>query len=82
MNIKLRTEKEEILLMSWDFGKAEPNKNIAGPTVRKVLPHWDSDYFEVVLEVEGQDELSSTYKLKYKAKKQIEKSNSTRIMNQ
>ncbi len=82
MNVKIKTNTDELFLLSWDFGKAGPNKNIEGPTVRKTLPHWDAGSFELILEVEGKKELSSSYKLHYRPNKQSRRINSTRALNQ
>ncbi len=68
VSIKLRAEGKEIILHRWEFGKAESNKNIEGPVVQTVLPQWNTDRFELILEVDGNDQFSSRYLLQYKKK--------------
>jgi beta-mannosidase len=57
---------KELDLLTWEFEQAGPNRNITGPTVRGVLPRWDTGRFDVVLEVEDHPEYSSRYTLLYK----------------
>lgn len=64
--VTLVAGEEELELLNWEFDAAQPNRNITGPTVRGVLPQWDSDRFEVILEVENHPEYSSSYTLLYK----------------
>lgn len=68
VSIKLRAEGKEIILHRWEFGRAENNKNIEGPAVQTVIPQWKTDQFELILEVEGNDQFSSKYLLQYKQK--------------
>lgn len=68
VSIKLRADGKEIILQRWEFGKAESNKNIEGPAVQTILPQWNTDRFELILEVNGNDRFSSRYLLHYKQK--------------
>ncbi len=81
VTIKLKTADQEMQLLSWEFGKAPANRNITGPTVRGVLPHWEADRFDLVLEVEGHPEYSSHYTLRYRPREIPENSNKTRQLN-
>lgn len=56
--------KTEIL--RWDIPEAEANANVAGPTPRFRLPHWDADRFTLIVEVQGKPEYDSSYTLLYK----------------
>jgi beta-mannosidase len=66
VTINLVAGEEKMELLTWDFESARPNRNLAGPTARGVLPYWDADRFELVLEVEDHPEYSSSYTLLYK----------------
>lgn len=81
VTIKLRTGEEELKLLTWEFEKAKANKNIKGPTVRGMLPHWDADRFDVVLEVEDKPQYSSSYTLPYKPVREKAKRNEVRQLN-
>ena len=59
-----------------------PNKDIVGPTIRGVLPHWDTDRFTLVLEVDGKKHYSSTYTLHYEPIKRELKSDAAKQLNQ
>lgn len=80
--IKLQANEEETELLTWEFDKAAPNENIVGPTIRGVLPHWNTDRFTLVLEFDGIEDYSSTYTLHYKPIKKELKSNNAKQLNQ
>jgi beta-mannosidase len=80
--IKLIADNKEMELLKWEFEEASPNENIVGPTVRGVLPSWDTDNFTLVLEIEGIEKYSSTYKLHYKPIRREFESNKAKKMNQ
>ncbi len=65
INIKLLTDNSELKLLTWEFDALNENTNLAGPTVRCVLPSWETDRFKLILEVEGHPEFSSEYTLLY-----------------
>ncbi|RPI03124.1 MAG: hypothetical protein EHM72_02350 [Calditrichaeota bacterium] len=48
---------------------AEANSNVVGPTLQWKLPGWQSDRFQLLLEVEGHPEWNSTYTLLYRRTK-------------
>ncbi len=51
-------------VLTWEFAGAEPASNIRGPVVRCGLPQGtDTDFFTLRLEVVGQPEWSSEYRL-------------------
>jgi beta-mannosidase len=79
--VKLKSGEKEVHLLSWDFDALEANKNLAGPTVRASLPAWETDRFELVLEVEGHPEYNSVYTMLYVPKPKPKKQ-STAILNQ
>jgi len=66
VNVKLKVAGQELKLQSWEFKAPGVNKNLSGPSVRATLPDWNADRMELVLEVEGQPEYSSTYLLQYR----------------
>jgi len=66
VTVKLKAAGQEVKLLSWEFKAPEENKNLQGPTVRGILPFWNTDRMELVLEVEGKPEYSSRYLLQYK----------------
>ncbi|MEN8203364.1 MAG: hypothetical protein ABFS28_12270 [Bacteroidota bacterium] len=82
LSIRLRAAGEEVELLRWDFGEAPANRNLEGPTVRGILPSWDSDRFDLVLEVEGHPEYSSVYTLQYRPLEHRQLSNAARRLNQ
>jgi len=65
MLVKLVADKEERILLTWEFDALNENTNLAGPTVRCILPNWQTDRFKLVLEVEGHPEYNSEYTLLY-----------------
>ena len=66
LDVKLMAGQEELVLLTWEFEPPDANRNLAGPTVRGILPGWDTDRFELVLEVENHPEYSSRYTLLYR----------------
>ncbi|MBN8709319.1 MAG: hypothetical protein BGO12_11685 [Verrucomicrobia bacterium 61-8] len=50
-------------LLSWKAGRLEANCNLAGPTVRWVLPEVDCDHFELILDTPGLPGAASRYTL-------------------
>jgi hypothetical protein len=48
---------------------AEANSNIIGPTLQWKLPKWQSDRFQLLIEVEGHPEWNSVYTLLYRRAK-------------
>lgn len=65
MTVKIVAAKNEVVLLNWDYNNLEPNTNLAGPSASLKLPHWDTDRFKLVLEVEGHPEYNSEYLLLY-----------------
>jgi beta-mannosidase len=63
VRVKLKTGEREVELLRWRFAAADANRNIEGPTAKGVVPEGNSNRFELVVEVEGRDEYSSTYLL-------------------
>ncbi|MCL2327031.1 MAG: hypothetical protein FWC39_00815 [Bacteroidetes bacterium] len=80
ISVKLKPAKGEEVIMKWESPVAEPNTNVAGPTVRFRLPYWEAtDRFEVILDVEGHSEYSSSYILLYKPA--FRANEGTRVLN-
>ena len=52
-------------LLKWEYPLLKANINQAGPTVRCILPAWNTDRFKIILEVEGHPEYNSEYTLAY-----------------
>lgn len=69
ISIKIGTNTKEIKLLDWQFDSLPENINLAGPTVRFVLPAWETDRFNLLLEVEGHPEYNSTYTFLYETLK-------------
>ena len=66
MSVKIIASNEEYHLLNWDFDTMPPYQNAEGPVTQAFeLPHWDTDRFEVVVEVAGKPEYRSTYTLLY-----------------
>ena len=63
VKISLQIGETTTELLEWS-GEAEANRNTAGPTVRCVLPHADTDRFTLLLEAE--DGKSSSYCFHYR----------------
>jgi beta-mannosidase len=61
----LRINGEEIFLLGWDHHGTAKNTNLAGPTVRLVLPNRQTDHIELILRVPSQPEWDSSYYLRY-----------------
>jgi beta-mannosidase len=57
----LMSGKKVIELGSWEFEKLEPNTNLEGPVLKRLLPQWRSDGFTLYLEVVGHPEYNSSY---------------------
>ncbi|NJN27052.1 MAG: hypothetical protein HC819_14285 [Cyclobacteriaceae bacterium] len=81
INVKLKAGDKELPLLSWDFDAPEANRNLAGPTVRAILPAWEVDRFELIVEVAGHAECTSAYTLLYVPKAKAAQKG-TAIMNQ
>ena len=80
ISVKLKSNGGEEVILIWESPVALSNTNVAGPTVRFCLPHWEnSDRFDVILDVEGHPEYNSTYTLLYKPR--FRPNRGTRIMN-
>jgi len=56
---------EEMEMLTWDFPEIPENQNLEGPTARIRLPEWESEVFELVLEVIGFPEMNSNYVFLY-----------------
>lgn len=69
VSIKISTGKEEIKLLDWQFDSLSENTNLAGPTVRLILPSWETDRFKLLLEVENHTEFNSEYAFLYETLK-------------
>ena len=63
--VSLKVDGKEIRLLELPFKNLAANTNLQGPTARAILPYWNTDRFELVVEVEGQPQYSSSYLLKY-----------------
>jgi beta-mannosidase len=74
ISVKLVTATNELKLLEWEFGSADANTNLSGPTVRCKLPAWQADRFKLILEVEGHPEYNSEYTLVYQAATIVQKS--------
>ncbi len=81
VNVKLKAGATELKLLSWSFNALEANLNFAGPTVRTNLPAWNTDRFELIVEVEGHPEYTSAYTMLYVPKVKP-KQQGTAVMNQ
>lgn len=80
ISVKLKPTKGETVILKWESPVAESNTNVAGPTVRFCLPYWeDTDRFDVILDVEGHPEYSSSYTLLYKPASRLDRE--TKILN-
>jgi beta-mannosidase len=67
ITVKLKPAQGEEVILKWETPVSEPNTNVAGPTARFRLPHWENtDRFDVILDVEGHPEYNSLYTLLYK----------------
>ena len=82
VKVTLVAEEEVVELLTWEFDQAMPNGNITGPTVRGVLPNWETDRFDVALEVENHPEYSSSYTLLYKPSSFGKRTGGARRLNQ
>ena len=70
ISVKLKTTQDEVVILKWESPVSRSNTNVSGPTVRFRLPRWtNTDRFDVILDVEGHPEYSSTYTLLYKARR-------------
>jgi len=69
VEVTISAGEQTVVIFNWDFPPVEKNKNIAGPTVRYTLPHFDSDRITLTLKVEGHPEWNSHYTLIYHQKK-------------
>ncbi len=69
ISIKISTNTKEIKLLEWQYDSLPENINLAGPTVRFVLPAWETDRFKLLLEVEGHPEYNSDYTFLYETLK-------------
>lgn len=78
---KLKAGDQEVHLLDWKFDALEANKNAEGPTVRINLPKWETDSFELIVEVEGKPEYTSKYTMLY-GKSKRQKKPSTPVLNQ
>lgn len=72
---------EEISLLKWEVPALEARTNLAGPTLRQVLPRWEGHYLELQLIVHEHPGWSSTYALKYQQKEAVEQKK-TAVLNQ
>jgi len=82
VNMKLKAGEKELVLLQWNFDAPSPNTNLKGPIGRIVLPNWNTNNFEVLIEVEGKPEYSSSYTLKYQSvTKKTENSGAARQLN-
>jgi len=67
ITVKLKSTKGEVEIMKWESPVSKSNTNVAGPAAHFRLPHWENtDRFDVILDVEGHPEYSSSYTLLYK----------------
>lgn len=80
VRVKLVSNNEVVDLLTWDHQGTASNRNLAGPTARGVLPHWNTDRFKLILEIDGHPEYNSEYLLLYRPKKQPK--SETQTMNQ
>ena len=55
-------------ILKWKSPVIEKNRNLAGPTVRFLLPKWDVKFFKLIVEVENHPEYNSEYTLIYQEK--------------
>ena len=81
VNVKLKAGEMETHLISWEFDRLEANTNFAGPTVRINLPSWSVDRFQLIVEVEGYPEYTSSYVMLYEPKVKLKKKG-TAVLNQ
>lgn len=61
----LRVGDQEIPLLNWDFSPVPANTNLAGPTIRFMLPHLEGDRIILVLRIKDHPEWTSQYPLHY-----------------
>ncbi len=80
ITIKLVTDREEQVILKWDHPGASENTNIEGPTARAILPRWDTDRFQLVLESKDHPAYNSAYTLLYR--KNRTKRDKTATLNQ
>ena len=66
--VKLITGNQEVEVLKWKSPEIEVNKNLAGPTVRFLLPKWNIKFFKLLVEVESHPEYNSDYTLIYREK--------------
>ncbi len=69
ITIKLVNNLQEIKLLDWEYNVLKANTNLAGPSVRFILPNWDTDRFKLVLEVDGNSDYNSDYTFLYETLK-------------
>jgi beta-mannosidase len=78
---KLKAGDREVHLLDWEFDVLEANVNAEGPTVRVNLPRWETDRFELIVEVEGKPQYTSSYTMLYEKSKR-QKKPFTPVLNQ
>lgn len=66
--VKINTGVYEVEILKWKSPVIEKNRNLAGPTVRFLLPKWDVKFFKLIVEVENHPEYNSEYTLIYQEK--------------
>ena len=65
--VSLVAGEQRIVILNWDYLSIEKNKNLAGPSVRYVLPHFDTSKITLELSSEDHPEWNSSYTLHYQA---------------
>lgn len=66
LTVTLRAAGQALDILHWESPAGDPNRNIAGPTARILLPAWDTDRFRVEVTVEGHPEMDARYTLAYR----------------
>lgn len=68
LTVSLHAEEATHVILAWDAPRVEANTNLAGPTARFRLPGWQTDRFDVAIDVTGRPELAARYTLMYRQK--------------
>lgn len=68
LTIRIKAGDEYHKLLQWNFGNLEPNTNLEGPVAKLLLPRFNTNRFDLILESGKYPELNSTYTLLFEAR--------------
>ncbi|NJK96850.1 MAG: hypothetical protein HC905_19765 [Bacteroidales bacterium] len=66
ITVRLVSASKSIELLKWDFDSIPANQNMAGPTVRCIMPDPEAEQFKLILEYEGKPQYNSEYTMLFK----------------